>query len=143
LRSYQVTKTIAAEPAALWALLTDAPAYPRWNKAVDRIEGTIDAGETIKVHVPVNPGRAFPVKVTTFEPPRRMVWAGGLPLGLFKGERTCRLEPKGDGRTEFSMQELYSGPLAGMMFRQIPDLTAAFEDFGESLKKAAEKQQGG
>ena len=41
------------------------------------------------------------------------------------------------------MQEVYSGPLAGMMFRQIPDLSGAFEDFGESLKKAAEKQRGG
>lgn len=138
MRSYQVTKTIAADPARIWALLSDAGAYPKWNSAVDRVEGTIALGETIKVHVPVNPGRAFPVKVTTFDSPRRMVWTGGLPLGLFKGERTYTLEQRGGG-TEFSMQELYTGPLAGMMFRQIPDLSGAFEDFGESLKKAAEK----
>lgn len=142
MRSYQVTRTIAAGPGRIWALLTDAASYPKWNSAVDRVEGTIKMGETIKVHVPVNPGRAFPVKVTTLEPPRRMVWTGGMPLGLFKGERTYKLEPRG-GVTEFSMQEVYTGPLAGMMFRQIPDLSGAFEDFAESLKQAAEKQQGG
>jgi hypothetical protein len=36
------------------------------------------------------------------------------------------------------MQEVYSGLLAGMMFKQIPDLSGAFEEFGESLKKKAE-----
>ena len=138
-----MSKTIAARPESIWALLTDAAAYPKWNSAVDRVEGTIAQGETIKVHVPVNPGRAFPVKVTGFEPPRRMVWTGGLPLGLFKGERTYTIEPGTDGTSRFSMQELYTGPLAGMMFRQIPDLSGAFEDFGESLKRAAEKSDGG
>jgi hypothetical protein len=138
MRSYQTTKTIRARPERIWAVLTDAPAYPQWNPAVDRIEGRIAAGETIKVHVPVNRGRAFPVKVTTFDPGRRMVWTGGLPLGLFKGERTFTLEPGTDGTTRFTMQEIYSGPLAGMMFRQIPDLTAAFDEFGESVKKKAE-----
>ncbi len=142
MRSYQVTKSINAEPARIWALLTDAAAYPSWNKAVDKVEGTIAHGQTIKVHVPVNPGRAFPVKVTTFEAPRRMVWTGGMPLGLFKGERTYKIEPQGDGVSQFSMQEDYTGPLAGVMFKQIPDLSGAFEDFGESLKQAAEKAGG-
>jgi len=63
-----------------------------------------------------------------------------MPLGLFKGERTYKLEPRGNGITEFSMQEIYSGLLAGMMFRQIPDLTDAFQQFGESLKQEAEKR---
>jgi hypothetical protein len=107
------------------------------------VDGTIAAGETITVRVPVNPGRAFPVKVTTFDKPRRMVWTGGMPLGLFKGERTFTLEPAGNGNTTFSMQEVYTGVLAGMMFRQIPDLSGAFEEFGESLKVAAEKPEGG
>jgi hypothetical protein len=138
MRSYQVTKTIQADPERIWALLTDATAYPSWNSAVDRVEGTIAPGETIKVHVPVNPGRSFPVKVTTFEPAKRMVWTGGMPLGLFKGERTFVLAPGADGTTTFTMQELYTGALAGMMSKQIPDLSGAFEEFGESLKRKAE-----
>ena len=41
------------------------------------------------------------------------------------------------------MREVYTGLLASVMFRQIPDLTGAFEDFGSSLKKAAEARRGG
>ena len=142
MRSYQTTKTIAASADRIWSLLTDAPGYPSWNRAVDKVEGTIAPGETITVRVPVNPGRDFPVKVTAFDNGRRMVWTGGMPLGLFKGERTFLLEPNGGGTT-FSMQEVYTGALAGMMFKQIPDLSGAFDDFGESLKAAAEKSEGG
>ncbi len=138
MRSYKTSKSIKATPDRIWKLLTDAPSYPQWNPAVDRIEGRIAQGETIKVHVPVNPGRTFPVKVTAFEPATRMVWTGGMPLGLFKGERTFTLEPGTDDTTRFTMQEVYSGPLAGMMFRQIPDLSGAFEEFGEAVKKRAE-----
>lgn len=138
MKSYQVSKTIRATPQQIWSILTDAAAYPSWNPAVDRIEGRIAPGETIKVYVPINPGRTFPVKVTTFEPPQRMVWTGGMPLGLFRGVRTYSLTPKGDGTTEFRMEEVYSGPLAGIMGRQIPDLSGAFEQFGQALKQHAE-----
>ena len=103
-----------------------------------RIEGSIAAGQSIKVFVPVNPGRTFPVKVSVFDAPRRMVWTGGMPLGLFTGERTFTLDGKADGTTDFHMEEGYRGVLAGMMTRQIPDLSGAFEDFGESLRVAAE-----
>ena len=61
-----------------------------------------------------------------------------MPLGLFKGERTFGLKPDSNGSTTFTMQEAYSGPLVGMMVKQIPDLSGAFEEFGEALKKAAE-----
>jgi hypothetical protein len=29
-----------------------------------------------------------------------MIWSGGMPLGLFKGERSFTLAPRGDGATE-------------------------------------------
>ena len=138
MKSFQVSTSIRATPQQIWPILTDAAAYPSWNGAVSRIEGRIAPGETIKVHVPINPGRTFPVKVSTFEPPQRMVWSGGMPLGLFRGVRTFTLMPKGDGTTEFRMEEVYSGPLASMMVRQIPDLSGAFEQFGQALKQRAE-----
>lgn len=75
-KSYQVSRTIRATPQQVWSILTDAAAYPAWNPAVDRIEGRIAAGSTIKVYVPMNPGRTFPVKVTTFEAPKRSRWRG-------------------------------------------------------------------
>lgn len=69
-------------------------------------------GERVTVHPKINPGRAFPVKVTTFELPKRMAWTVGVPLGLFKGERTFTLAPRQNGDVEFSMREEYTGLLA-------------------------------
>jgi hypothetical protein len=66
-----------------------------------------------------------------------MVWGDMMPLGLFEGERTYRLEEVAGG-TEFSMTELLSGPLAGLITRTIPDMTDSFNQFADGLKTAAE-----
>ena len=73
------------------------------------------------------------------ESPSRMVWADGMPLGLFKGERTFRLEPVGEG-TRFSMVKADSGLLANMIFKSIPDLSDSFNQFADGLKARAEMQ---
>jgi hypothetical protein len=136
---YRVERTIDATPEQAWGLLADASTYPAWNKAVVSLEGSIAAGSTIKLVSIANPGRAFSLKVVALERPHRMVWADGMPLGLFKGERTFLLEPEGAG-TRFSMVEEYTGLLAGMIFKSIPDLTDSFNQFADGLKAAAEKR---
>ena len=91
MKSFEASSTIAAAPDTIWAILTDGASFPSWDSGVDRVEGQIAPGETIKVSVKVNPGRTFPVKVPEFKPGQRMVWSGGMPLGLFRGVRTwCR-----------------------------------------------------
>jgi hypothetical protein len=140
MKEYSSTALIEASPQAIWDLLTDAPGYPSWNPSVDRVEGTIAPGETIKVLVKVNPGRAFPVKVTEFKPAEKMVWSGGMPLGLFKGVRTYTLTPEGNGATRFTMREEYTGPLLPMIWRSIPDLGPSFEQFTTGLKTRAESR---
>src|ERR1700730_12724800 len=139
MKEYSATALIEASPKAIWDLLTDARGNADWNPSVDRVEGTIALGETIKVLVKVNPGRAFPVKVTEFKPAEKMVWSGGMPLGLFKGERTYTLTPTANGETHFKMREEYTGPMLGMIWKSIPDLGPAFQEFAQSLKRAAEK----
>lgn len=138
MKTFQSAAAIRATPEVIWAILTDAPKYPTWNPTVDKVEGRIAPGEKVKVHVKINPGRAFPVKVTEFEPGRKMVWSGGMPLGLFKGERTFTLTPRADGTVEFRMAEVFSGPLSGMIEKSIPDLQPAFDEFAAALKKRAE-----
>lgn len=138
MKTFQVTRTIGASPDAIWAILVDAPRYLEWDPGMDRIEGRIAPGEKITVHSKVNPGRAFPVTVSTFEPGQRMVWTGGMPLGLFKGERTFSLTRAGDSQTEFMMREEFGGPLLPLIGRSIPDLTPSFEAFADRLKQRAE-----
>ena len=138
MKTFATTTTINAAPEKIWALLTDAPKYPGWNTTVDRVEGRIAPGEKIKVHAKISPGRAFPVKVTEFVPNQRMVWASGMPLGLFKGQRTFTLVPRAGGAVEFSMREEFTGLLEPLISKSIPDLTPAFEEFAAALKRKAE-----
>ena len=138
MKAYEASADIRAEPGRVWAILTDGPAWSSWDSGVDRVDGRIAAGETITIHSKVAPGRAFPVKVTTFEPDRTMVFSGGMPLGLFKGVRTYTLAPHGDGQTRVHMREEYSGPLLGMMWRSMPDLQPSFDRFVKGLKQRAE-----
>jgi len=137
MRTFETETTISATPEVVWELLTDAPGYTSWNTTVDRVEGRIEPGEKIKVHVKINPGKAFPVRVAEFVPPERMVWSGGMPLGLFRGVRTFTLTSTADG-ARFSMREVYSGLLAPLIGRSIPDLQPAFDEFAAALKQRAE-----
>lgn len=140
MKSFEATATIQATPQTIWQILTDAGGYPKWDPNMERLEGKIAPGEKLKAFTTLSPGRAFPAKVTTFEPPRKMVWSSGLPWGLFKGERTFTLIPKGDGSVEFKSQEVFSGLLFPLLGRGLPDLTPSFRDFVAGLKKEAESR---
>jgi hypothetical protein len=107
---------------------------------MERVEGTIAPGEKVKFFTKMNPDQAFPAKVTTFEPGQKMVLTGGLPLGLFKSERTHTLTPNADGTTTFATQEIFSGPLLSLFGSNIPDLTEVFEKFAAGLKGQSEKE---
>ena len=139
MKSFEVSISIHASPQVVWEILTDASKYTTWNTTISRIEGTIAPHERLKVHAKINPGRAFPVMVTEFVVAQKMVWTGGMPLGLFKGERTFTLTPS-DGAVEFRMIEIYTGLLEPLIGRSIPDLQPAFDQFAADLKKRAENQ---
>ena len=134
---YAVTRTINASPDRVWSVLTDGDTFADWNDSIVSFEGPIELGKKVKLVSVVNPKRAFSLLVSAFEPPGRMVWEDGMPLGLFKGVRTYTVTPAGEG-AEFSMVEEYSGPLAGLMTRMIPDMTESFDLFADSLKRTAE-----
>jgi hypothetical protein len=140
MKSFATKTTIKATPDKIWSILTDAPGYPGWNPTVTKVDGRIALGERVTLHVTVNPGRAFPVTVATMEPASRMVWRGGMPLGLFVGERTFTLTPQTNGTVEFAMRETYSGLLAPLIGRTIPDLQPAFDEFAASLRREAERR---
>ena len=137
MRHYESTALIDARPEAVWAVLTDASSYADWDSGVVRVEGRIAPQEKIKVVSEANRGRAFAVKVTEFSPAERMVWSGGMPLGLFKGVRTFTLTPE-DGATRFRMREEYTGPMLPLIWRSMPDLQPSFDRFAAGLKDRAE-----
>lgn len=136
--SYQVRRQINASPDKVWSLLSDADAWKEWNPTIISIEGPIAVGEKVKLVSTVNPKRAFSLSVTSMSPPNEMVWSDGMPLGLFKGERTYRISAQGEGASEFFMEEVYTGLLAPLITKSIPDMTDSFEQFADGLKAASE-----
>ena len=139
MKQFAATASIHAAPERVLGILTDAARYSEWNSTVNKVDGRIAPGERIALHVKLSPGRAFPVTVTAFDPPRRMVWRGGMPLGLFVGERVFDLEPRAGGVVEFTMREQFTGLLAPLIGKTIPDMQPAFDEFATALKREAER----
>ena len=140
MKSYSATINIKAKPGTIWEVLVDGDKYPDWDPGMDRVEGTIAPGESVKFFTKMSPDRAFPAKVTTCEPGQKMVLTGGMPLGLFKSQRTHTLTPNVDGSTTFATQEIFSGLLLPLFGGSIPDLTEVFENFAAGLKTQSEKE---
>ncbi len=138
MKKYNASITINAAPEVIWKLITDASGYPNWDLTMDHIDGKIAPGETVKFFTKLSPN-AFPVKVTGFEPNKKLVLTGGMPFGLFKSERTHTLTPAKDGQTLFSTEEIFSGLLLPVFGKNIPDLTENFQGFVAALERQAEK----
>lgn len=139
MKSYRAAQIITATPDVIWGILTDASHYPNWDPTIDKLEGQIALGQKIAVFSKLRPNQPFLLTVTEWVPERRMVWRGGMPLGLFAGERTFTLSPQSGSTTEFSMQEVLSGLLLPLFGNSVPDLTPVFEQFVAALKAQAEK----
>jgi len=134
--AYSVAININAPASRIWALLTDAPDFPRWNSTVSNIEGVIALGEKLQLTVPIS-ARTFTPKVVAFVPLERMVWSDGV-APRFKGERTFTLTPNRDGTTDFSMVEVFKGLLLPLIKGSLPDLRQSFEHYAADLKREAE-----
>src|SRR5207253_8656639 len=73
-RETSVSIEIKSDPAVIWALLTNAADYVRWNSTVISLEGTIAPGEKIALKSTLDPKRTFQLKVKEFEPEKRLAW---------------------------------------------------------------------
>ena len=138
MKSFQCETEIGASAQDVWTALTNAPRYTSWNSTVERVEGSIADGSRVTVYAKISPGRAFPLTVGAWDAPRRMTWSGGMPLGLFKGVREFLIESAGSGKVRFRMRETYSGLLASLITKSIPDLQPAFVQFAADLKAHVE-----
>ena len=132
-----MTAEIAASPEKVWQLLTDADGMLRWNSTLTSMAGTIGPGGHVRMEVPEAPGQVFEIEVSTFTPPREMVWTQGNPI-FFRGVRTYRLTPQPVGTTKFEMIEVFSGFALPMAGSRLPDFRPIFERYAADLKAEAE-----
>jgi hypothetical protein len=135
---FSSTIVISVPLEKIWNILSQVSNYPQWQSGVTKVEGTASLGSKIRLYSEVSPGRAFPLTVTSFEPTTKMTFVGGMPLGLFTGTRTYLLTAT-QGGIRFDMDEIYTGPLAPLFTKSIPDLNPSFQKFANGLKLEAEK----
>ena len=133
-RETSVSTSIEADPAIIWALLTHAADYPRWNSTVTSMKGEIKEGNTIELKSTLDEKRTFKLRVKEFVPEKRLVWGDAM------GSRVYSLEKAGNG-TQFSMTEKIGGPLFPLFAGMIPSFDESFEKFAADLKKEAETIQ--
>ena len=131
-RTTTISEVIAASPEKVWAILTQADGYTRWNSTIVSLTGTIEMGQKIQLVSTLDPSRTFKLKVKELVPNQRLVWGDGL------GQRTYTLEAEGNG-TLFTMTEKIGGPIFPLFAKQIPSFDESFEQFAADLKKEAEQ----
>jgi hypothetical protein len=141
MKEFKTSIEISASPETVWSTLLDTAAWPEWDPFTEKIEGTVALGHKVKAFSKLSPGRGFGVKVTKLVPHETMVWTGGMPFGLFKGERTYTLAAGPRGTTTFAMREVFGGPMLALIGKSIPDMTEAFESFANGLKARAESRE--
>lgn len=131
-RETAVSIDIQADKSILWALLTNASDYPRWNSTVLSIDGSITKGGKIQLKSILDPKRIFKLLVKEFEADNRLVWGDAM------GKRIYTLKSIGNGLTNFSMHEKIGGPIFPLFAKMIPPFDESFEQFASDLKKEAE-----
>jgi len=121
----------------IWALLTDAKGFSRWNSTVTGIDGNIREGERLRIHAP-GTDRTFTPKVSDVEINKYMAWSDGF-APLFRGARTFELRPCDNGSTDFIMEEKFDGIIFAIIKNRLPDFKVIFENYAMDLKSEAER----
>ncbi|MBL8103674.1 MAG: SRPBCC domain-containing protein [Anaerolineales bacterium] len=134
-RETTVSVKIEADPSIVWALLTHASDFPRWNSTVVSLTGEIKAGGDIELKSTLDEKRIFKLKIKEFVPEKKLVWGDAM------GSRAYSLE-KGASGLLFTMSEKIGGPLFPLFAGMIPSFDQSFEQFAADLKKEAELIQG-
>jgi hypothetical protein len=139
-KTFEAAIRIDAGAELAWQVLVDVGGWRDWDSGVDRVDGSVALGRKLVVMPAVSHGDRTRWTVTEIRPAEAMRWQRGWPLGAFTAERTFRLDPQGDGSTEFVVREQDSGPLTALALRGVPDLNPSFRQFATGLKARAEQR---
>ena len=142
MRTLQSRIDIDAPVDRVWAIVSDAAAYPEWNPFIRRIEGTLQPGSrlTVRIEPPGGSGMTFKPTVRAVEPNQLVRWLGRLFVpGVFDGEHSLRLERIGSNRTRFTQSERFSGVLVPFLGSALSRTERGFEQMNQALKARAEQ----
>ncbi|WP_422743064.1 SRPBCC family protein [Mycobacterium sp. WMMD1722] len=119
-----VSRMVRAAPSAVWSVLTDLDAWPKWGPTVAGAEldggGALALGARGRVFTPV--GVPLPFTVSEFEPGRRWAWrVAGIPATAHG------VDPVGDGTRVWMSAPLPAAPYVPVLaiaLRRIDRMTS-------------------
>lgn len=132
--------SIAADPATVWAVLTDFDAYREWNPFIQQASGRAAVGEQLRLTMVTQRGKSmtFRPKVLLATADTELRWLGRFIVpGLFDGEHWFRLTPRAGG-TDVEQGEQFRGLLVRMLSSTLADTQRSFEAFNAALRDRAE-----
>ena len=126
----------------VWRVLTDFPAYPKWNPFIRSVQGRAQAGQRLKMHMRLPHGRSYRISARVLKaiPATELRWRGKMWIqGVFDDEHAFIIVPNGIKGVRFIQREHFSGLLASLIMPFIGEKThKAFDLMNLALKKAAE-----
>ncbi len=131
-RETGVSIPINAAASIVWALLTNASDYTRWNTTITAMEGTIQVGSGIRLKSVLDAKRTFKLKVKSMDTEKQMIW------GDAQGNRVYTISEQANGTVIFTMVEKIVSLFFPMYAKYIPPFDGVFEQFAADLKKEAE-----
>ena len=132
---------IPAPAPAIWDVLSDIEAWPRWNPLYPRANGALRIGAQLdlEVAVPGQPKRAIHPIILDWVPNDQIHWTLRMVGGLVKTTRYLEIEALTETGCIFTNGELFDGVLGPSVARRFrPALRSGFAAMGEALKARVE-----
>lgn len=129
-------REIEADPADVWAVLTDLPRYSEWNPFLVEARGAVDLGARLRITMANGGSRTtFRPVITRLEHGRVLEWLGraGIP-GIFDGRHRFELT-KHAGGALLVQSERFSGVSVPLLRNLRTGVAANFTNFNEALRE--------
>jgi len=137
---------IAAPQEQVWDVLTDFPAYSRWNPFIRHVDGFADDARALDVYVHLRDARHARLRavVLVVDAPREMRWRTHvLTPRVFVGEYRFALEPLPDGGVRFEQSLCFGGLLTPFLHDRIDrSVSRALREMNAALKGHVERARG-
>ncbi|WP_367045430.1 SRPBCC domain-containing protein [Streptomyces sp. Je 1-332] len=142
MRRISASIEIDADPAQVWAVLSDFSAFKEWNPFLVEAGGTASPGARLSLRFRLPSGREMTFRPTVLvsEPGQLLRWRGrfGVP-GIFDGEHSFELTAVAGG-TRVVQSERFSGALVPFTGSVISDSERGFAALNEALKQRVESR---
>jgi hypothetical protein len=139
-RLYANDTIIEAPIQTVWDTFTDLPRLGEWNPLLTAIEGELGLGQQLKVHIASMP-RPVEASVIRYDPPFELQWLDYIPGGAMSPRFGIKLEPLGENRTRFIVQESFEGRLVGIAGKQLDRIMPPqYRAMCEALKERVENK---